>query len=76
MLTPTPVPPSQLDATSAAAITTARIMIRDARFALFISFPLERVLLQREHRAGGIGDDDERVVSPLRRRGDNHATTQ
>ena len=71
-----PPPESQLDATSAAAITTARIMIRDARFARFIVFPLERVLLQREHRAGGIGDDDERVVSPLRCCGDNYATTE
>jgi len=57
-------------------MTTARIRIRDTRFALFISFALERVLLQREHRAGGIGDDDHRAVSAFGRCGHHDLATQ
>ena len=68
---------TQLDAVSATNISSMTITARKERGRkLHGAADSERIFLQRQHRAAGIGDDHERTVPPLGRGRDNDAAAE
>jgi hypothetical protein len=65
-LMPKPDELSQLEDTSAATSTAARMKTRETTYA-FMIVRSKRKLLQRERRAARVGNDDEGAIPTFRR---------